>query len=74
MSQFNYQGPVSSASLRLDDGTPLEVTLHPGHVYDLPADHAYVRTLVARGFLVPRPEENVAPKRAAKAKTEGGEL
>jgi len=82
MSRFIYEGPVSSVTLRQADGTEAEVALHPGRAVDLPADHEYVRTLVARGFLGPvvlpvpdpDPAPDAAPKRPSKAKTDGGEL
>lgn len=86
MSRFIYEGPVSSVTLRLADGTEAEVALHPGRAVDLPADHDYVRTLVARGFLrsagvSPAIPGSVGvspaiPGRDARApkKTDGGEL
>ena len=69
MSMFDYHGPVSSVSLRLGDGgPPRDVTLHPGQPVDLPADHEWVHTLVARRLLTERPDP--APTSAPEAAPE----
>lgn len=49
-ARFTYSGPVSGATLNVQ-GKRREVMFHPGRTYELPADHAYVQRLVARGHL-----------------------
>ncbi|HWO57683.1 MAG TPA: hypothetical protein VNN55_08975 [bacterium] len=58
MKRFRYQGPV--ASVTLPGG--LDVNFHPGAEVDLPEDNDYIRTLVAKGFLLPLPAPKVAQK------------
>ncbi|MFP1724063.1 hypothetical protein ACLEEB_13805 [Lonsdalea quercina] len=45
--KYRYTGPTSGVTLA--DGT--EVLLFPQHEVELPAEHDYVKTLVALGFL-----------------------
>ena len=63
---------VTGATLELADGSRREVLPCPGHVYDLPEDHAWVRRMVKRGYLDPVPEQKTrktktAPEQAAVA-------
>lgn len=46
---YRYTGPVASVTL----GSGREVQLHPSREVVLPADHPYVRRLVARRHLAP---------------------
>lgn len=63
MSLFTYAAaaPVASVTLRLAGAPDRDVTFHPGAVLDLPADHAYVVRLVARGLLTAAPAAPAAP-------------
>ncbi|MDR1709656.1 MAG: hypothetical protein LBS70_08060 [Candidatus Accumulibacter sp.] len=47
--KYRYNGPISAVSLK--DGA--EVMLHPGKTVELPAEHEYTKTLLARGHLTP---------------------
>lgn len=84
MQTFLYQGPIdSSVTLRLDDGKELDVMFYRGQkTVPLPADHEYIKTLVALEHLVPPPEEQAAPAepivvavpaKTSKTSKEGGE-
>lgn len=55
--KHRYDGPL--ASVTLADGS--DVILNPGADVDLPADHEYVRTLVALGRLTPVPSAEPKP-------------
>lgn len=51
--RFTYDGPVSSVTIRTEGGEAQHIRLAPDAVLELPDDHAYVRTLLARGHLKP---------------------
>lgn len=67
MTQFRYDGPVSS--VKLQNGP--KVFLVPGKTCELPESHPYVATLVARGLLtaeapeVPAKETKTSKKDAS---------
>jgi len=55
-SQFTYHGPPSGVSLCEGSGKgrrKSETLLHAGQTVALPADHPYVKRLIAQGRLVP---------------------
>ena len=53
---YRFCGSLTTgATLELADGSRREVLLCPGHAYDLPEDHAWVRRMVKRGYLDPVP-------------------
>ncbi len=54
MSTYIYSGPASGVTL----GNGTEVLLWDGKSYDLPAEHAYVKALVARGHLKSAPAQS----------------
>lgn len=62
MAKYLYSGPMSAATL--DDGT--DVILFPGREVTLPAENAWVKTLVAQKHLTPvaAPKAAPAPSRA----------
>jgi hypothetical protein len=64
--KYRYSGPTSGVTL-LVGATPQEVMLFDGSEIELPEDHEYVRTLIARKHLTPIE----APTKPAK--TKGGE-
>ena len=64
---FDYSGPVSGVTL--DDGT--ETMFIPGTPVDLPEDHPYTKTLIARGHL--KPSGNVDQQKSTKKKSAGTE-
>ncbi|ATV43122.1 hypothetical protein [Pectobacterium brasiliense] len=47
--KYRYTGPASGVTLA--DGQ--EILLWPAQVTELPADHEYVKTLIALGYLLP---------------------
>lgn len=51
---YRYSGPLSAVTLP-DDALPKgrQVSLFPGREIALPEDNAYVKALVARGYLTP---------------------
>jgi len=49
--RYAYFGPLSGASLRVGEQT-LDVVLHPGKPVELPANHAFTKTLLAQKRLV----------------------
>ena len=53
MTMFKYQGPVDSSVTLKIDGKDHDVVFFRGQSVDLPADHEYVKTLVALNHLVP---------------------
>ncbi len=54
LQPFRYHGPSSGVSLRKTPcGKPLEVLFFDGAVVAVPAEHPYIKTLVARGHLTP---------------------
>lgn len=59
---------TTGATLELADGSRREVLLCPGHACDLPEEHAWVKRMVKRGYLVPAPD-SPAEKKTAKAAT-----
>lgn len=52
---FRYSGPPTSATLRQEDGSDLEVILAPGKTLELPEESPYVQSLVALRRLQPLP-------------------
>ncbi len=79
-TNYRYSGPLSGVTL--DDGR--EVMLHPEATVPLPADNAYVKTLVAQGLLTevaakeppveepPKPQAKTAQATAMKEDTNAG--
>lgn len=68
--KYRYKGPFSGVTL-IVDGKSIEKILNPNTVIDLPEDHAYTKTLHARGHLEPVPEpEIIEPKALARVKKE----
>lgn len=66
---MNYRfcgGLTTGATLEVAGGGLREVLLCPGHTYDLPEDHAWVRRMVKRGYLAPVPG-HLAEKKTVKA-------
>jgi len=61
-ARFRYSGPVSSVTLRQDEGDR-DITLSPGETYELPADHPHVQRLLARAHLDRLPEADSGKKR-----------
>lgn len=57
---------TTGATLELADGSRREVLLFPGHTCDLPEEHAWVKRMVKRGYLVPAPG-HLAEKKTVKA-------
>lgn len=53
--KFVYHGPMSGATIRLDDGEERDVMFHDGAPVDLPESHPYTKSLVAQGYLKPAP-------------------
>lgn len=53
MTMFKYQGPVDSSVTLKIDGKDHDVVFFREQSVDLPADHEYVKTLVALNHLVP---------------------
>lgn len=48
---------ATGATLELADGSRHEVMLYPGHSYDLPENHPWVRRMIKRGYLAAVPEQ-----------------
>lgn len=65
--RYRYAGPMSAVTLALEGGQATDIVLTPGAEIDLPPQHPYVVTLLARGHLTPIP----TPPPAVKAKKEG---
>lgn len=62
---YKYCGRiVTGASLELADGSRHDVLLYPGHVYELPEAHAWVRRMVRLGYLDPVPEQKTRKTKA----------
>lgn len=60
MASYTYTGPFTCPTLRATDETPLpggleemELTLRPGTVVELPAEHPYTVGLLELGRLTP---------------------
>lgn len=52
--KYIYKGHIAGVTLKLDEKTEKEVLFYDGKDYDdLPEDHDYIKTLIARGHLVP---------------------
>lgn len=66
MAKYLYSGPMSAATL--DDGT--DVILFPGREVTLPAENAWVKTLVAQKHLTPVLAEKPATTGGAARVTE----
>lgn len=66
---YTYHGPLSAVTLAADDKHPAgrDVQLMPGQTVTLPAGNDYVRSLVARKYLVPVVEADTAPASASAA-------
>jgi hypothetical protein len=61
MKKYRYDGPVdSSVTLKMDDGTELDVMLWRGKDVDLPEGHDYVQTLIDQKHIA-SVEPEVAP-------------
>lgn len=58
---------ATGATLELAEGGRSEVMLYPGHTYDLPESHPWVRRMVKRGYLaaVPGQKAKTAKTKAA---------
>ncbi|MDG0801935.1 hypothetical protein [Pectobacterium polaris] len=54
--KYRYTGPSSGVTLA--DGQ--EILLWPAQVTELPADHEYVKTLIALGYLLPVADQILA--------------
>lgn len=67
---YTYHGPLSAVTLAADDKHPTgrDVQLMPGQTVTLPEGNDYVRSLVARKYLVPVAEADTAPSSATPAK------
>ena len=70
MAKFLYGGAMSAATLVID-GKEREVVFHPGKTVDLPHDHEYTKTLIARGLLVSVKETAPAAPEATSGNTGG---
>lgn len=57
---------ATGATLELESGGLCEIMLYPGHTYDLPESHPWVRRMVKRGLLAAVPGQKV---KTAKTKT-----
>jgi hypothetical protein len=58
MKKFTYTNPVPCA-VSLIGG--IDVHMHQGNEYELPADNGYVKRLVAQGYLVEVPAPAPSP-------------
>jgi len=64
MTQYVYNGPIASVSLRIASRI-VDVQLHPGKPVQLPAEHPYTQALVAQKRLVAvAPIESIEPQPA----------
>lgn len=74
MTKYRYSGPVSGVTLSVD-GQDQEVMLHPETDVDLPTEHEFTKTLLARRHLTPVLEAvaHKAPKGRGTNSTEAGE-
>jgi hypothetical protein len=70
--RYRYSGPNSAVTLKVSDGQgglkDQDVVLWHGREVELPANHEWVATLLAKGFLTPAP---AAPKEAAPTPAKG---
>lgn len=59
MTTYQYHGPNSSVTLKVDDGAgnfiDQDVVFWRGQNVDLPADHPVTLALASQGFLTPLP-------------------
>lgn len=69
MSRFRYSGPNSAVTLKVSDGQggtrDQDVLFWHGHEVELPADHDYVKVLVAKGYLTLVPTVQAAAAQEA---------
>ena len=73
---MNYQfcgNLTTGVTLECADGSMREVTLCPGHTFDLPEDHPWVKRMVRRGYLTPVPGNQVKKDTAKTAPPAGKE-
>jgi len=67
MRSFRYTGPATSVTLRMEDGSDLEMGLTNGQTVDLPEESSYVVGLVASSRLQPLPPVKVTRRTAPDA-------
>ena len=57
--KFLYNGPTSGVTIKASkEAKEQEIMLFDGQEVDLPEDNKYVKTLVARGHLIPIQSKN----------------
>lgn len=75
MTPYTYNGPQSAVTLKLADGTELEVPFVNGKEARLPGDHPFVRKLILKKRLTevvaqPTPDPLPAAKKTSASEKE----
>lgn len=60
---YDYDGPISGATIREDSGEQREIMLLPGEPIDLVPDHPYTKLLLSQGFLTESVNEKPKTRR-----------
>lgn len=68
MKHYRYCGPATSLTIRKPGEEDRTIRLHSGKRIELPADHPYTATLVARGHLSEVAQPARPPARKSKLK------